>query len=668
MHVRRSLRSRSTARRTAAVVALAALTAGGLSAIGASSAQASTLTAYANAVPSWATKANLSPKTSSSASSTARVQGEVFLSLQDQAGAEAFAAAVSDPTSSQYRQYLSPSDWIAKYAPTQATFNSELSMLQSKGLTVTGSPASRQYIVFTGTQAQVNAAFGTKLETYSVDGQDVVAPSTAPSIPSTYAAHISGISLSQSRLLTRPKTATQSGGATGTTGLQNLAATLSQPKGTPLLSTPCSAYAGQKMVKIPTAYGSTSAGTANCGYTPTQLRAITKTTKTSGTGQTVAIIDAYSAPSVLRDANTYSALKKENGFAAGQYVDLTPSRSTFTSQTACGGVGGWQVEQTLDVEAVHAVAPGANVVYQGATDCGAGMDLALSKVLDQGLANLVSNSYGGVGEPLLDDPIIQGEENLQLQAAGEGVGLYFASGDSGDESINLRGKISTDFPASSPWVTAVGGTAAAVVKNNTVAWETGWGDSLDQVIVGPSKNKKYRYALPGVFTGGAGGGTSNITSRPAYQASVTTSTRRQVPDVSALADPYTGFAIGYHPLTSSVTYATGSWKGAVAGGTSLATPILVAQMAAIQQATGARIGFANPILYSLHSSSPSTFTDVLGRAKPALAAYTASDRSYVVTFGADSSLKVGTGYDNQTGLGDLNLTNVSGFATPPSNN
>ena len=84
----------------------------------------------------------------------------------------------------------------------------------------------------------------------------------------------------------------------------------------------------------------------------------------------------------------------------------------------------------------------------------------MSTILDQKLSTIVSNSYGYVGEAVSPNALM-GMQNLHLQAAGEGVGLYFSSGDNGDEKASL-GYTSPDFPASSPFVTAVGGTSLAV--------------------------------------------------------------------------------------------------------------------------------------------------------------------------------------------------------------
>jgi subtilase family serine protease len=437
------------------------------------------------------------------------------------------------------------------------------------------------------------------------------------------------------------------------------------------VNTPCSTYVGQRTVKVPNTYGNTRIGTANCGYTPKQLRAIYKTGASAGAGQTVAIIDAYASPTIKTDVNTYSRLVGEPVLTDGQYTDISPSKTLFTDKKTCGQPSGWQGEQTLDVQAVHGIAPKAKILYVGATDCSAGTDVALSRILDKGLANIVSNSYGSAGEPTRDtSDYVQGEVNLQLQAAAEGIGLYFASGDDGDEKANT-GTTQPDFPASSPWVTGVGGTSIGLTKTNTTAFAIGWGNTLDQIVAGPNKTLKYHSKLPGtLFAGGAGGGRSRLSgfTQPWYQktaiSAAASSNRRTVPDVSALADPYTGFLIGYHPIRNETTLATGGFGLSVSGGTSLATPIVAALMATVQQQTGSVIGFANPILYSVAKKSPGAFTDILPRTKKVALAYSDGHDSYTATLDTDSSLRTAKGYDLVTGLGQLNISSAKLFATP----
>ncbi|AMM22013.1 hypothetical protein AX769_20010 [Frondihabitans sp. PAMC 28766] len=660
-----------------AAIAVAALSVAGVGALGAAQASAATpRVTFASAVPTWAKKAAVTTATSP----TTVVEGEVFLPLQDEAGAEALASSVSNPKSSQYRQYLSPSDWITRFAPTQASFDSERDMLTGSssnptGITITGSPASRQYIVFRGTVKAVDALFDTSLATYDVQGHHLIAPSRVPSLPTAQAAHISGIVLDQGRLLTRPQNVGQNSIQTvggSPRSLQSLVAPSSVT-----VKAPCSTYSGQRSVTIPTAWGQTHAGTVNCGYTPKQIRQAYGQSATAGAGQTVAIIDAYDSPTTVTDVNTYSRSKGEPLLTSTQYRDVSVSKSAFTDEASCGYPSGWQVEQTLDVEAVHAIAPSAGILYAGAGDCGAGTDLALSTILDQGLANVVSNSYGGTGEPTGQgaQAYIDGEVNLQLQAAAEGIGLYFASGDDGDEKADL-GYASANFPASSPWVTSVGGTSLGISSTGQRAFELGWGDVLDPIVTTKAAPKAhYQTTLPGsLFSGGSGGGWSKVFKRSSlpvdYQASAvnvkTASDYRVGPDISALADPFTGLSIGYHPITNNSTLATGAWSSSVAGGTSLATPLVAGLMATVQQRTGAHVGFANPILYSLYRSAPKTFFDVKTPTGHPRLVYSTSSASYLVTLNDDGSYHTANGFDYVTGLGVLNMSSIAGFATPAS--
>src|SRR5439155_521259 len=116
---------------------------------------------------------------------------------------------------------------------------------------------------------------------------------------------------------------------------------------------------------------------------------------------------------------------------------------------------GWYGEETLDLEAVHGMAPAANIVYVGAPNNFQDLDAALNHVVDRHLAQIVTNSYGFRTE-LLPPGHVKPYNDTLIQAAAEGIGVYFSSGDGGDELVN-NGYATVDWPASSPWVTAVGG-------------------------------------------------------------------------------------------------------------------------------------------------------------------------------------------------------------------
>ncbi len=635
-----------------------------LSMTGITGASAGDRVAYGGSVPKWATAAN----DAGAAAADATMEGEIYLPLRNASAAAALAKAVSSPLNVAYRHGLSAGEWIQRFSPTKAVADAEVAYLKSKGLTITAVPASRQYVVFRGTVAQINAAFATSLHEYTYAGHRLLAPSTPPSLPASLAANVSAIGADQSRTLTRPDLIKQ-GDAPSAAPKQftRKAATV------PVIDTPCSTYSGEHVVTVPASYnGQTQYGTANCGYIPSQLRsayglsALSKA-GVNGAGQTVAIIDAYASPSIVSDVNTYSAAVGEPGLTSAGYRQMVPDPSTFTDEAACGFPSGWQSEQTLDVESVHGIAPGAKILYVGGTNCGGGIDVALSTVLDNKLSTIVSNSYGNIGEAVPAD-VIAGQVNLELQAAGEGIGLYYSSGDNGDEAATL-GYASPDFMASSPWVTAVGGTSTGIDQKGKIAFEVGWGSVRDQIVRNSSGQLAYAEALPGSgFRGGAGGGRSAVFAQPDYQRGIVPSALaggyRVSPDLAALADPYTGFSIGISPITDDGTLVTGPFVRQTYGGTSLSTPIVAAQIAIVQQATRTTIGFANPTLYGLNRILPNSFRDVVPSNPPQAVAYTnVLNNSYLVTFDRDTSLTTAKGYDDVTGLGGVSFTLLSLLAS-----
>ncbi|WP_420368271.1 S53 family peptidase [Curtobacterium sp. L1-20] len=650
--------------RTAAIALTTAACTIGAVLFAAGPADAATRHALPDSTPSWATSAN----DAGTVAATTDVEGEVYLPLQDQRGAEALATAVSTPGNARYRKPLSPSAWIAKYAPTKADADQVTGFLRAQGLTITAVPASHEFVVFRGPASVVDSVLGTSLHAYRHAGRTLVAPSSAPSLPAAVAGLVSGVTVDQGRLLTHPELVQQGETPASSTPTRSLRQQATAPTG---IQAKCSHYDGEHTATVPAAYGKTSVHTFACGYVPKQIRSAygvdgLAAKGVQGQGQTVAIIDAYASPSILHDTNSYSAQNGEPGLTSATFSQRIPSPAQFTDQALCQQPSGWQGEETLDVQSVHAVAPAAKILYVGGTNCGGGLDVAMSKILDQGLANLVSNSYGNVGEnvPLAT---IRGQENLHIQAAGEGIGLYFSSGDNGDESAAL-GSAQPDFPASSPWVTSVGGTSLGIGKTGRKTFETGWGDVLDQ-IVSSDRGNVYSTPLPGgIVAGGAGGGRSTLFDQPAYQKGVVPASlaggKRVSPDLAALADPYTGFSIGIRPITDDTTLAVGAFENETYGGTSLASPLTAAMSALVQQSTHTRLGFANPTLYAVDRVAPTAFSDVRPPSSPIALAYTSatSGKDYLVTLDHDTSLTTAKGYDDVTGLGAVSFTGMTQVA------
>lgn len=651
-----SSRRRMTTR-LAAITATMALSVGGAAAANAS-VTADNAIKYPGSVPRWA----VSAKDAGTAPADTTVEGEVYLKLRDAAGARNLAMAVSTPGNRLYRHPASPAAWISKFSPTTSQYQAVVSELTGEGLTITGTPASRLYVVFRGTAEQVNAAFSTTMHIYRQAGTRLAAPAKAPTLPAGVGNLISAVSLDQSRLQTRPDLVSPNAVDSGSTAAR--AKSLAKSQGTATTPPGCSDYWGQKTAKVPPAYGGrTSYPTNICGYNAKQLRAGYNLTGLNaagltGAGQTVAITDAYASPTIVSDTNALAAQNGEPALTAGQFKQIVPSK--FYDQKACSYPSGWQGEETLDVQAVHSIAPKSKILYVGGFNCGGGLDMALSTVIDHKLATIVSNSWGDVGEDVPAD-VLAGQQNIFIQAAGEGIGLYFSSGDNGDESAALK-VAEPDFPASDPYVTAVGGTSMGIDKKGKLVVETGWGTAYQRINVATDGSESYAGPLPGAFGGGAGGGSSTIFAEPDYQKAIVPKSlshgMRVSPDVSALADPYTGFQIGVSPITDDTTLATGPYENETYGGTSLASPLTAAMVALAQQATHSAIGFANPTLYTLDRYVPSLFRDVVPPKTPVAVQYTSatSGHQFLITMDQDTSLKTTKGYDDVTGMGAISFT------------
>ncbi len=379
-----------------------------------------------------------------------------------------------------------------------------------------------------------------------------------------------------------------------------------------------------------------------------------------GSGVTVGIIDAYASPTIESDANTYFAAHGVPTFRPGQFDQVVAPGIYNRPQNNKQDPQGWAGEETLDVEAVHTMAPGAHITYIGAPNNYRDMDAIMNRVVDNHLADIVSNSYGYGGEAL-PAGTIKPSLDTQIQAAAEGMSLFFSSGDSGDETGGVAGATpSPDWPASSPWVTAVGGTSAGVSQSNGRVFELGWetGKSTLDKSTTTWNTPAYLY--------GSGGGTSRLFAQPSYQTGVVPSALSQrygggamrvVPDVAALGDPNTGMLVG-----ETQTFPDGSQRYSEyrIGGTSLASPLYAGMFALAEQKAGHEYGLAAPVLYA---ARPTTI-DIT---KADLGSYPGDVRSdYVNAFDATDgytysarwfdrddnlTIHVRPGYDDVTGVG-----------------
>jgi len=297
----------------------------------------------------------------------------------------------------------------------------------------------------------------------------------------------------------------------------------------------------------------------------------------TGQGQTVVDIVSFGSPTLQQDMNVFD---QQFGLPPITIQQISPLHEPVYDPRH--DRSGWADETTLDVEIIHALAPGANIVVLvspvAETEGTIGLPefrQLLQYTIDHKLGNIVSNSWGA-SEATLKDAAGQAEVQkwdalLKQATTQDGITLLGSSGDNGaSDFLDLQSSKLSPTPTSSflnddPWVTSVGGTA--LHRNGTAFSESGWNSS--------------------------GGGFSAFFPEPSYQQALPASVqslmknRRGVPDVAGDADPNTGLAM----------YQNGSWS--TAGGTSAAAPMWAALVAIADQMAGHSLGFINPALYKI---------------------------------------------------------------------
>ena len=553
------------------------------------------------------------------------VEFQLVLAPRSPAAAARFARDVSTLGNASYRHFLTAAQWETRFSPTAGQVAAASAWVTGAGLHVDGVSADRMDIAASGTAAQVEHAFSTTLSLHTVEGHTLRLADTDLSVPAGLAGVVVGVT-GVSQTVTTPDSTTDSpaGTAASTDGA-------AQPPGY-RSPQPCGSYYGQQTDSVQPAYGQGypyPAPYAVCGYTPPQFRSAyglpdAVAGGADGTGETVAVIDAYVSPTLGADAAQYASVNDPgHPYATGQFTELLPKR--FDQRKLCEATG-WYGEQTLDVEAVHATAPGAKILYVGASDCLGSLYTSLQTVVDGGLADVVTDSWGDDGGDLLDDVATRTSvDDILMMAASTGISVLFSSGDNGDEFTTL-GFTAADYPASSPWVTAVGGTTLEVGSSGQRLGETGWSTARSQlcttVLVGSPgcTTADLGTWLPLTSDGGSGGGTSYNYAQPTYQAGVVPNdlaTRnspvtgsapyRVVPDIAMDADPGTGILVGETQRFPNGTY----YDQYRIGGTSVSSPLFAGTVAVADEQAGGPLGFVNPAVYALaRAGSPAIYDAV----------------------------------------------------------
>ena len=599
------------------------------------------------------------------------VSVRIGLAGRDPAGLAAYAQAVSTPGSAQYHHYLAPAQAQERFGPTAAQVEAVRKWLDDAGMRVTSQNA--HWVDAIGTAGAARNAFGGATRTLTL---------TAPPQVARAVAGIARLGQAQERGMREGATEAieaRQGMTTHSVGVSTLGFGTSTTAAHPPA---CSPTWGALTADPGLPPGYTARAPIDvCGYVPSQLRTAygVAASGLTGSGVTVAVVDAYGSSTMLADANRFAQDHRDQPFAARQYQEsVTPGQWTHTTDGVCQTPGDWAGEEALDVETVHGMAPGATVHYFGANSC-ADQDIntTLATIVDSHAADIVSSSFGETMHRLsgnIDPALISQATRIFQYAATEGIGLYFASGDCGDDSSRTgpgcdpeSARAQTEWPVSSPWVTGVGGTALALGAGASPLWQASMGDRRSVL----SDDGKSWVPFPGDFYFGGGGGTSEDFQQPAYQKGAVPDAlartlgtgakapgpMRTLPDVAMDGDLLTAVQVG---VTDP---ATGRYGETPIGGTSAAAPMFAGMQADGQQAQvaagGKPIGFANPDVYRRATST--TFTDVVAHPAGAHA-----DISTVLDLGIDGrgkrqvrlfelghdqGLAAASGYDLATGLG-----------------
>ena len=599
----------------------------------------------ANSKPRWLARA----KRDGAMTKKQDLHFSVLLNMRNEAGAQAELRHLSDPASAGYGKALTRAQFLARYAPASADRQAVRSWLRGQGFTV-GKTLGGAYIEARGSVASVQKTFGTTLATYTYKGTRVRANTTQLSLAAGTPS--AGVGAVQAVL-----------GLDQGSARKQPAALPGPPDGARYGVQPCSAYYGQKIATDKPSYAGQKWPYTVCGYGPQQYQSAYGETGllnrgVTGKGVTVAITDGYAAPTIRKDADKYSRVHDQPEFRPGQFRQILPdSFNVYDPEDAQG----WYGEETLDVEAVHAMAPGANIVYVGGSDDLTGLDDAWAQTIDDHVADIITNSWGdGVEDP--GAATIEMYAYFSLEAALTGQSVLFSTGDSGDGTSGGTDPASryVDFPVGLPTLTAVGGTSVFIGKSgdriDEHAWQTSYLSLSDDGTAWVNET----------WNGGGGGGTSKLFPEPYYQkgvvpdslADVNGTPGRVEPDISMAGDPNTGFQVGETQAFPDGTY----WDQYRIGGTSLSSPLMAGVLAVAAQQAGHPLGFVNPLLYKLDGSK--ALFDVVAPKKPTYQVRTDYanfvDASEGYRFRLEhvdvqsSTLHDTAGYDNATGLGSPN--------------
>jgi kumamolisin len=424
------------------------------------------------------------------------------------------------------RRHLSRAQFAATHGPDPADVKKTIQVLRQYGLQVTGQNPGARTIHLSGTIANCSKAFNVSLSVFRHAGGHYRGRTGAVHVPLALEGIVQGVF-----------------------GLDN------RP-------------AAKPHFRLKRAFGGAWANALGISYPPTDVAALYSFPQgVNGAGQTIGIIE-LGGGFTLRDLNAYFS---KLGITAPK-VTAVPVAGGGNHPT--GNPNGPDGEVLLDIEVVGAIAPGAKIVVYFAKNTNQGFLRAINRAVHDQVnrPSVISISWGGPESSWTQQSLTAFDQAFQAAAA-LGVSVCAASGDGGSSDRLPGRQAHVDFPASSPFVLACGGTSLQA-SGGAITSESVWND-------GP--------------TGGAGGGgVSDAFPLPSWQTgagvpkSVNPGGRigRGVPDVAGDADPATGYQVRIDGINT------------VIGGTSAVAPLMAALIALLNQSLSTKVGYLNPLLYA----------------------------------------------------------------------
>jgi hypothetical protein len=566
-----------------------------------------------------------------------------------QAGLTTLLDELQNPSSPNFHQWLAPEQYADRFGQGQNDINQVVTWLEAQGFQITQTARSRTWVSFSGTAAQVQAAFQTEIHNFSLNGKTYYSNATEPSVPSALADVVLGIRALDNYPL--------------------------KPRGV------------FRKVKTGANPNFTSSLTGNTFVAPGDFAVVYDVNALysagiNGTGQSIAVMgqtDLYNSGS---DITAFRS-------AAGLSANL-PQMTLIPGATDPGVISGDIDESSLDVEWAGAVAKNATIIFvNGGTN---GVFNAFQHAIDEVVAPVISISYGAC-EADWGATSLTSLAALAQEANTQGQTIVSAAGDSGAADCDSPATptsivevathgLAVDAPASIPYVTGMGGTEFN--EGSGAYWETATSATGDIVTSALSYIPEMVWndtsSTNGIEAGGGGasncanstGTFPNITClggfpKPSWQTGIGVPTDgvRDVPDLSLNASPnHDGYLYCVQGSCMNGGFRTVSSNPdlnntlTVAGGTSFGAPAFAGVVALInqQKSTPKGQGNVNPVLYSMAASTPAAFRDITVGNNIVPCEVVSTDTGCPAS--GEMGYSAGVGYDQASGLGSIDVYNL----------